>query len=192
MKRIILSFILILVVMNLSAQETSVQIQVTNKKTGDYWMEVADRNCGAQSNGINSYGKYYSWSDGEKSSDRKSPDAAAKACKEFQGGGHTDWRLPEIEEIWALMKKCKTHSAYASLQSERADTTAIIYLPYAGMIEPNAKAPIELSQRGYFWSAFGKGGSTVGVALDLANGFVNNPGIPKNSKLSVRCVRTVK
>ncbi|MEG0518847.1 MAG: DUF1566 domain-containing protein [Bacteroidales bacterium] len=192
MKEIILSFTLVLVIINLSAQEISVQIKVAGKKTSDYWIEVADRNCGAQSNGINSYGKYYSWSEGEKSAERKSPDAAAKACKEFQGGGHNDWRLPEIEEIWVLMKKCKTHPTYASLQSEQGDTTAIIYFPYAGMIEPNAKAPIELNQRGYFWSAFGKGGSALGVALDLANGFVNNPGIPKKSKSSVRCVRTIK
>lgn len=178
--------------MDLNAQETSVQIKVTNKKTGDYWIEVADRNCEAQSNGINAYGAYYSWNDGEKAKDRKTAGAAVKACKEFQGGGHTDWRLPEIEEVWALMRKCKTHLAHASLQNERGDTTAVIYFPYAGMIEQNAQKPTELNQRGYFWTAFGKGGSALGVALDLAKGFANNPGIPKKAKLSVRCVRSVK
>lgn len=192
MKNLILTFILTLAIMDLHAQETSVQIKVNNKKTGDYWIEVADRNCGAQSNNINSYGKYYSWSDGGNSKDRKAPDAAAKACKEFQGGGYTDWRLPAIEEVWALMSKCKTFATYASLQSERGDATAIIYFPYAGMIEPETNEPIELNQRGYFWTAYGKGGSTIGVSLDLTNGGANNPGIPKKSKLSVRCVRTVK
>lgn len=192
MKNLILTFILTLAIMDLNAQETSVLIKVTNKKLGDYWIEVADRNCGVQSNGINSYGKYYTWSDGENSKDRKTPDAAAKACKEFQGGGHTDWRLPIIEEVWALMRECKTHSTYASLQNKRGDTAGIIYFPYAGIIDPETNETIELNQRGYFWTAYGKGGSAIGVALELANGVTNNPGIPKKSKLSVRCVRTVK
>lgn len=192
MRKLILLFTLAVAFMNLNAQEKSAQIKVTNKKTGDYWIEVADRNCKAQSNGINAYGAYYSWSEGENSKDRKVPDAAAKACKEFQGGGYTDWRLPEIEEVWALMRKCKTHSAYASLQNEKGDTTAVIYFPYAGIIENEALKPVELNQRGYFWTAFGKGSSAIGVALDLAKGFANNPGISKKSKLSVRCVRTVK
>ena len=173
----------------INAQEVTVQIKVTNKKTGDYFIEVADRNCGAQSNGINSYGEYYPWSNGTKASELKASDAAGKACAEFRGAGHTDWRLPAPEEVRALMEKCKTETTYATIQSDKGDTTAVVYLPYAGIIELGKAEPIRVGKYGYFWTAASYGGTAV--VLELSKNFANNPGNSKKERLSVRCVRTV-
>lgn len=190
MRKIILTIILALGTITVNAQETAVQIKVENKKAGNYWIEVADRNCGAQSNGINSYGKHYSWSMGSKASERKVADVAGRACTEFVGGGHSDWRLPVIEEVWALMHKCIPGAVYATLKSERGDTE--VYFPYAGMIDPDTTEPIMVDKGGYFWSAYGSGGSETAVVLEFSDGFANNPTLSKKGQASVRCVRNAQ
>ena len=192
MIKIIFILLLTMSTLSLKAQEVIVEIKVSNKEIGDYWIQVADRNCGANSNGLNSYGDYYSWSLGEKAKERKVCDAASKACDEFNGGGHSDWRLPETREVMALMTKCKPEARYATLKSERVDTAATIYFPYAGMISEEKTKPTRIGKVSFFWTSNGYNSSKYALALTFSEGFYNNPLESKKDKLSVRCVRTIK
>lgn len=173
-----------------SAQEVTVEVKILDKKTGEYWIQVADKNCGAKSNSINSYGEYYSWST-EKNA--KVSDEASKACTEFRGdGGHTDWRLPNSKELLVIMNKCKREENYATLKNERGDTTSVIFFPYSGMIsQEKGNEPYNVGKFGYFWGE-NSFRSTGAIAMILSKGYYNNPSEAKQNKFSVRCVRTVK
>ncbi|MEG0814399.1 MAG: DUF1566 domain-containing protein [Mucinivorans sp.] len=187
-KKIIL--LLALSFARVSAQEVIVEIKILDEKKGNYWVQVADRNCGAKSNGINSYGEYYSWST-EKNV--KVSDEASKACAEFRGdGGHTDWRLPNSKEVLMIMNKCKREENYAVLKNEREDTTSVIFFPYAGMMsQEKGNKPYDVGKFGCFWGQ-NSFRSNLAISFMLSKIYCNNPLEVKQNKLSVRCVRTVK
>lgn len=185
--------IILLLALNLtrvSAQEVIVEVKIIDGKKGDYHIQVADRNCGAKSNSINSYGEYYSWSTESKA---KVSDEASKACEEFRGdGGHTDWRLPNSKEILAIMNKCKREENYATLNNERGDATSVIFFPYAGMIsQEKGDKPYDVGKFGYYWG-MNSFRSNLAISMILSKGHYNNPLEEKLNKFSVRCVRTVK
>lgn len=189
--KITLLLLLFMVIPKLKAQETTVVIKILDTKNGDYFIQVADRNCGANSNSINSYGDYYSWSTGQKSSDKKVSDEAAKACMEFRGGGYTDWRLPSSKEILAIMNRCKLEENYATLKNERGDAS-VIFLPYAGMISGAKMGEVSgAGEIGYFWGAEGFRSNSA-ISMMLSKLYYNNPLEVKINKLSVRCIRPVK
>ncbi|MEG1037188.1 MAG: DUF1566 domain-containing protein, partial [Mucinivorans sp.] len=171
-------------------KEIKTDSKILDEKKGNYWVQVADRNCGAKSNGINSYGEYYSWST-EKNV--KVSDEASKACAEFRGdGGHTDWRLPNSKEVLMIMNKCKREENYAVLKNEREDTTSVIFFPYAGMMsQEKGNKPYDVGKFGCFWGQ-NSFRSNLAISFMLSKIYCNNPLEVKQNKLSVRCVRTVK
>lgn len=187
----------LIVTLRAQEKETKVEIEIKSKKGKSYWIEIADRNCGAMSDKMNSFGDYYAWNKNTTAKERKmmgvSSDEVGLACKNFKGGEKEGWRLPTAEEIVTIMRKAKTQQkGYAVIYNERGNTEHFVYLPYAGYIPTGSDTPVKVGVEGVYWSSEGRKSSPYALALYLRENFFNNPLYLKTDRLPVRCVRTVE
>lgn len=199
MKKAVFLMMVIFSTLALMAQqkETKVEIEIKNKKGNSYWIEIADRNCGAMSDKVNSFGKYYAWNINTAAKERKimgiSSDEVGFACKNFEGGEKEGWRLPTAKEIAAIMIKAKTQQeGYAVIYNEKGNTEHFVYIPYAGYVPTGSNTPAKVGIEGVYWSSEGRKSSQYALALYLRENFFNNPIFLKTDRLPVRCVRTVE
>lgn len=186
----------LIVTLRAQEKETKVEIEIKSKKGKSYWIEIADRNCGAMSDKMNSFGDYYAWNKNTTAKERKmmgvSSDEVGLACKNFKGGEKEGWRLPNAKEINAIMKKVKNLEGHGVIYNERGDTKHFVYLPYAGYIPTGSDTPIEVGITGAYWSSEGRKSSRYALLLYMKKEYINNPIFLKTDRLPVRCVRTVE
>lgn len=178
MKNIFILLTSLLISQIIFAEEHSVIIRIQSQ-TESYYIEVADRNCGAISNGVNHCGNYKDWNE------------AKIAAREFNGMQYTDWRLPNDIETEVILSKLKLISSYAILQNEVGDSTKVVYFPYGGYITSKKHRVKEQSETGYFWSS-NSVNKRKAIVLELTESYYNNRVVKKKYKCNVRCVRTVK
>ncbi|RHV87989.1 DUF1566 domain-containing protein [Culturomica massiliensis] len=198
MKKAVFLMTVIFSTLALMAQqkETKVEIEIKNKKGNNYWIEIADRNCGAMSDKVNSFGKYYAWNMAATAKERKTPgtssDEVGSACKNFKGGEKEGWRLPTASEMEAIMKRIEARKDYAVIYSEKGDTAQCVYIPYASYIPTGSDTPAKVGTEGVYWSGEGRKSSQWALAFHFKEKFINNPIFLKTDRLQVRCVRTVE
>ena len=196
MKKTALTAILCLLLVAPFAQaQSNIEVNIKHKNT-PYWIEVADRNCGATSNKINSYGDLYVWNESTDSKAREfmgtSSTSVGSACDNFRGGKAEGWRLPTASEVRFLMSKLELKSTHAILRSERNDTTQFAYLPFGGYKESTTSARSNLNRAGAYWTSEGNKRSKYASILFITSEFPNNSMQPKTFALSARCVRDVE
>ena len=159
MKKTILTTTFCLVFCSLAAQaqltDKSVEVNIKHRKT-NYWIEVADRNCGATSNKINSYGSHYVWNEETDSKAREfmgmGSNEVGSACDNFRSGKSEGWRLPTAFEIRFMMSKLDLKETHAVLASERGDVSQFVYFPFAGYNESSESSLHYLNKAGVYWT----------------------------------------
>ena len=175
--------------------QSDVEINIKHKKA-DYWIEVADKNCGATSNKINSYGTHYVWNGSADAKTRaimgEGASEVGAACKNFRGGDAEGWRLPTASEVRFMMNRFELSSNHAVLRAERGDKTGFAYFPFAGYKESADAGLHYVNEAGAYWTSDGNKKSKYASILFLTSEYPNNSMQLKTFALSARCVRTVK
>ncbi|MFI3314313.1 MAG: FISUMP domain-containing protein [Rikenellaceae bacterium] len=179
-----------------SAEIKTIKLEIEGKKNGEaYFIEIADRNVGASSNKINSFGEYYAWNNSNAPRERitmgTNRDEVGYAVEKFKAENGGDWRLPTRKELNAIMNNIDRKDGNIVIYNQKGDATKFIYLPYSGTIDENG----ELSgagRIGMYWTSDGMKKSKFAIALEVTKTAINNPQILKSTVMSVRCVRNVK
>ncbi len=195
MKLKILTFILAAFATFSVSAQGAVVVEIDNKKGESYWLEIADRNVGASSNRINSYGEYFAWNTDSSIKARKvmgeKENEVGYGVKKFNTDGKGEWRLPNRKELQAILSRIVHMNGSAAIYNERGDKTKFTYLPYAGK-KGNGGAIEGLGALGIYWTSEGLKSSKYAIALEISKDLANNPLIFKTDFASIRCVRVVK
>lgn len=144
--------------------------------------EIKDLNKKSQNKGLQ-------WS--SRSFNEMNWQSAINYCQNLHEGGHSDWRLPNIDELRTLIKncpkietggECKVSERGGCLSSSCREPEGLCYCKYGSDFN-------KLGDRGWYWSS-----STLSDISDrawlvnfLVHGAVLNS--YKSRKLHVRCVR---